>query len=205
MSFQSFEDIFSLLCTIVGLLYCIFRYIDTPKRVYRCLLIFFLANFLSEYYWTIYELVMQSYPDVSMFVAYLGWNVGYVMLFLAVFFIRSEGAKRYFHPIMLLPIVLNIPQFILYVQYGGILNNIWEVGLTTLTMYFCLQDIMYFAKNRGNLKKVPWLSILALAYLCSMYGMWTSSCFDWSSKSNWRSYTKFKRKNGWNCLSCSSI
>ena len=38
MSFQTFEDIFSLLCTIVGLLYCIFRYIEAPKRVYRCLL-----------------------------------------------------------------------------------------------------------------------------------------------------------------------
>ena len=182
MSFQTFEDIFSLLCTIVGLLYCIFRYIETPRNVYRCLLVFFLANFLSEYYWTIYELVMQSYPDVSMFVAYLGWNVGYVLLFLSVFFIRSEGAKRYFHPIMLLPVVLNIPQFILYIQYGGVLNNIWEVGFTTLTMYFCLQDIMYFVKNRGNLKILPWLSILVLAYLVSMYGMWTSSCFDWSSE-----------------------
>ena len=182
MSFQTFEDIFSLLCTIVGLLYCIFRYIETPRNVYRCLLVFFLANFLSEYYWTIYELVMQSYPDVSMFVAYLGWNVGYVLLFLTVFFIRSEGAKRYFHPIMLLPVVLNIPQFVLYIQYGGVLNNIWEVAFTTVTMYFCLQDIMYFAKNRGNLKKLPWLSILVLAYLVSMYGMWTSSCFDWSSE-----------------------
>ena len=182
MSFQTFEDIFSLLCTIVGLLYCIFRYINTPKRVYRCLLIFFLANFLSEYYWTIYELIMQSYPDVSMFVAYLGWNVGYVLLFLSVFFIRSDGAKRYFHPLMLLPVLLNIPQFILYIQYGGILNNIWEVGFTTLTMCFCLQDIMFFVKNRGNLKRVPWLSILALAYLFCMYGMWTSSCFDWSSE-----------------------
>ena len=182
MSFQTFEDIFSLLCTIVGLLYCIFRYIETPRNVYRCLLVFFLANFLSEYYWTIYELVMQSYPDVSMFVAYLGWNVGYVLLFLSVFFIRSEGAKRYFHPIMLLPVLLNIPQFVLYIQYGGILNNIWEVAFTTLTMYFCLQDIMYFVKNRGNLKRIPWLSILVLAYLVSMYGMWTSSCFDWSSE-----------------------
>ena len=182
MSFQTFEDIFSLLCTIVGLLYCIFRYIETPKRVYRCLLVFFLANFLSEYYWTIYELIMPDYPNVSMFVAYLGWNVGYVLLFLTVFFIRSEGAKKFFHPVMLLPIFLNIPQFILYVQYGGILNNIWEIGFTTLTMYFCLQDIMYFAKNRGNLKTVPWLSILVLAYLVSMYGMWTSSCFAWSSE-----------------------
>ena len=50
MSFQIFEDIFSLLCTIIGLLFCIFKYIEAPRhRVYSCLLVFFLANFLSEY------------------------------------------------------------------------------------------------------------------------------------------------------------
>jgi hypothetical protein len=70
MTFENFENIFSLLCTIVVLLYCIFKYVETPKRGYRCLIVFFLANFLSEYYWTIYEFVMRSYPDVSAFAAY---------------------------------------------------------------------------------------------------------------------------------------
>ncbi len=182
MSFQIVEDIISLLCTIMGLLFCIFRYTETHKRVYRYLLVFFLANFLSEYYWTTYELVMRDYPDVSMFMAYLGWNVSYVFLFLAEFTIRNEEAKRYFHPIMLLPVLLNIPQFILYISFGGIFNNIWEVGLTTITMVLCLQDIVYYVKNRGNLRKRPWLSILVLAYLTTIYGMWTASCFDWRSE-----------------------
>ncbi|MBO4278239.1 MAG: HD domain-containing protein [Spirochaetales bacterium] len=183
MSFQIFEDIFSLLCTIIGLLFCIFKYIEAPRhRVYSCLLVFFLANFLSEYYWTIYELVMRIHPDVSMFVAYLGWNIGYVVLFLAVLSIRRDDAKRFFHPVMLLPVALNIPQFILYIQYGGILNNVWEVGFTTVTMVFCLQDIVFYVKNRGSQKTLPWLSILVLAYLVSMYGMWTASCFDWSTE-----------------------
>ena len=182
MSFQLFEDIFSLLCTIMGLLFCIFRYTENPKRVYRYLIVFFLANFLSEYYWTIYELVMRDYPDVSMFMAYLGWNIGYVFLFLAVFFIRSNDTKRFFHPVMLLPVVLNIPQFVLYISFGGIVNNTWEVGLTTLTMVLCLQDIIYYFRNRRSKRRLPLLSIFVLAYLVSMYGMWTSSCFDWSSE-----------------------
>ena len=182
MSFQIFEDIISLLCTILGLLFCISKYTETHRRVYLYLLFFFLANFLSEYYWTIYELVMRDYPDVSMFVAYLGWNISYVFLFLTQFSIRNDEAKRYFHPIMLLPVLLNIPQFILYISFGGILNNIWEVGLTTITMVFCLQDIVYYVKNRGNLKSVPWFSILVLAYLTSIYVTWTSSCFDWRSE-----------------------
>ncbi len=181
MSVEVFEDIFSLLCTILGLLFCIFRYTETPRRVYRYLLVFFLANFLSEYYWTIYELVMRDYPDVSMFVAYLGWNIGYVFLLLAVYSVRSDEAKKYFHPLMLLPVLTNIPQFVLYISYGGILNNIWEVGLTTLTMVLCVQDILYHLKNRKRQRTTPLLSILVLAYLISMYMMWTSSCFDWSS------------------------
>ena len=83
MTFENFENLFSLFCTIVGLLYCIFKYIETPRRGYRCLVVFFLANFLSEYYWTTYQLVMGDYPEVSEFAAYFGWNVGYLLLLIA--------------------------------------------------------------------------------------------------------------------------
>ncbi len=182
MSVESLENIFSLICTIIGLLYCIFKYIETPKRGYRYLVVFFLANFLSEYYWTIYESVMHSYPDVSGFAAYLGWNVGYYMLLLAAFFVRHEEAKRLFHPVILLPFLINIPQFLLYIRYGGILNNLWEVGLTTITMVFCLQEIVYCIKNRAASKSFPLFSVLVLMFLIVKYGMWTSSCFDWSSR-----------------------
>ena len=72
MLLESFENILSLLCTIVGLLYCVFQYIEIPKRGLRLLIGFFLAKFLSEYYWTIYVLVMHADPDVSGFTAYLG-------------------------------------------------------------------------------------------------------------------------------------
>ena len=182
MTFESFENIVSLLCIIVGLLYCIFKYTETPRRGYRYLIVFFLANFLSEYYWTTYELVMRSYPDVSGLAAYLGWNVGYLFLFLAVFSMRQEEARRYFHPIILLPVLITIPQFFLYVRYGGILNNLWEVGLTTLTMVFCLQEIVYYLKNKGEGRAFPLFSLLVLAYLLVKYGMWTASCFDWGSE-----------------------
>lgn len=57
MTIENYENIISLFCTIVGLLYCIFQYIETPRRWYKYLVAFFLADFLSEYYWTTYELV----------------------------------------------------------------------------------------------------------------------------------------------------
>ena len=147
MSFENFENIVSLICTIVGLLYCVFKYVETHKSGYRFIIAFFLANFLSEYYWTIYELITNSYPDVSEFVAYLGWNIGFFCLLAAVFFMRSHGAKKFFNVFMLIPVAINIPQLILYCKFGGIVNNIWEVGVTTLTEVFCLQEIIYYFKS----------------------------------------------------------
>ena len=188
MSFINLENIISLLGTIAGLLYCVFKYIETPRRGYRCLVVFFLANFLSEYYWTVYELVMHDHPDVSGFAAYLGWNVGYFVLLLAVLSLRRAESKRFFHPLMLLPVLITVPQFVLYIQFGGVLNNLWEVGITTLTMIFCLQQIVYDLKHRESGKGISLFSLLVLAYLLIKYGMWTVSCFDWSSEI-WNPYT----------------
>lgn len=181
MSFESVESITSLLCTIVGLLICAFKYIESPKRWYKYLTVFFLANFFSEYYWAVYELVMHDYPDISMFMAYLGWNIGYLVLLVAVFFLRNRESRKYFHPVILLPFITNVPQFVLYISFGGVLNNLWEVGITTLTMVFCLQEIMYYATNREKFRSFPYFSTLILIYLIINYGMWTTSCFDWSS------------------------
>ena len=177
---ENIENIVSLLCTIVGLLWCSFQYIETPRRGFRYLIVFYLANFLSEYYWTSYELIMKDYPEVSEFVAYLGWNVGYLFLLIAVYFIRQEESRRFFHPVILLPVLITVPQLFLYIRYGGILNNCWEVGITTLTMVFCMQALTYYWKNRENRKGFPVFSALVLAYLLAHYGMWTSSCFSWS-------------------------
>ncbi len=180
MVYENIENVISLLCTITGLIYSVFKYIDRPRRGYRYLVVFFLANFLSEYYWAIYELVMNDYPDVSGFAAYLGWNVGYLALLFAAFHMRHEEAKRIFHPVIFLPVLINVPQLVLYLQFGGVLNNLWEVGLTTLTMILCLQELVYYGKNREKRKAFPWFSLLVLLYLFVKYGMWTSSCFDWS-------------------------
>lgn len=182
MTFEDIENIVSLLFTVVGLLYCLFKYIDTPKRGYRYLIAFFITSFLSEYYWTVYVLLMGESPNVSEFTAYIGWDAGYVFLLLAVFFLRRDGARGFFHPLILLPILSNLPQFILYIQYGGIINNLWMVGITTAAMIFCLQEILFCVKNRKEKKGFPWFSVIVLLYLVMQYVMWTSSCFEWDSE-----------------------
>lgn len=182
MSYDNLENILSLLCTIAGLLYCVFKYIDTPRRGYRCLIVFFLADFLSEYYWTIYELIMHSHPNVSEFVAYLGWNIGYLFLLIAVYLMKRKETRRFFHPIILLPVLINVPQYFLYIKYGGVLNNLWEVSVTTATSVLCMQEIMFYYKSKRKPKVFPWFFAILLAYMAANYGMWTASCFDWKSE-----------------------
>ena len=184
MTFESFESIFTLFCTIVGLLGCLFKYIEVPKRTYLFLVIYFLAHFLSDYYWTIYVLVLDSCPTVSSFAANLGWNVGYVFLFLAVYNLRKEHGNRRFYPLMLWPVLTNIPQLILYIQFGAIFNNIWQVSITTLVMIFCTGELLYYAHNIKNGAHFPYLAALILLYECFTYGMWTASCFDWDNSVN---------------------
>ena len=177
MNIEIVENLVMLIAGVIGLLSSLFHYIEKPKRGWLLLTIFFLAHILSDYYWTLYTLVMQENPDVSAFMAYFGWNVGYVFLLLAVLKMRQGPAKRYFHPLMLLPIPLNIIQFIIYLPFGGIVNNIWQETLTTISAVLCLQSILYYLKNRRKGAHFPHLHLLVLLFIAAEYSMWTSSCY----------------------------
>ncbi len=182
MTFDDFENLFTLFCTVVGLLFCLFKYIELPKRRYLYLIIFFLTHFFSDYYWAIYGLIMHSSPNVSGFMSYLGWNISYLFLFRMVFRLRGKG-NRYFHPLMLWPVLTNIPLLILYLTFGGIFNNLWQVGITTITMVFCMKELLYYSQNKKKgISHFPRLSFLILLFLIFGYGMWTASCFDWKSE-----------------------
>ena len=183
MTFADLESVFALFCTIVGLLCCLFKYIEVPRRGCLYLIIFFLTHFLSDYYWTIYSLATRSDPDVAGFITNLGWNIGYIFLLLAVLELRYDGARGFFHPVMLLPVIINIPQLILYCSYGSILNNLWEVGITTLIMVCCLKGIMYYhVKKKEYEARFPHFYVLVLIFMLMEYGMWTASCFAWPSE-----------------------
>ena len=182
MILEDFENVLTLLAAILGLLGCLFKYIKSPKRGYLLLIVFFLSNYLSDYYWTIYTLVMHSYPTVSEFLAYLGWNIGYLVLLFTTLHMRRAPVKKYFHPVIFLPVLTNIPQFLLYLQYGGLFNNLWQVGITTIIMVICTQEIVFFIKNRKNSAAIPHFAIITLLYLLTEYVMWTASCFTWEQE-----------------------
>ena len=181
MDFDLFENVIMLLAAIMGLLLTLYKYFVVPKRGWLYLAVFFLMHLLSDYYWTIYTLVMGENPDVSAQMAYFGWNVGYVFLFLVVIHMRQPEVKGYFHPLMILPVPINIFQFFIYIQYGGLFNNIYEGCTATLISCACLQSVLYYVNHRKEGLHFPWTHLLVLLFITSEYGMWTSSCYGWEN------------------------
>ena len=181
MALDTIENVLTLLVVIAGSLYSLLHYVRWPKREWLDLSVFFLTHMLSDYYWTTYTIVMGENPDVSAGMAYAGWNAGYVFLFLVAFVMRSEKSRSFKHWIMFLPIPLGIIQFFIYIQYGGILNNIWEGVLATSISCICLQSICYHVKNKDSDTSKPLFYIVLFLHIVFEYGMWTASCYSWPS------------------------
>ncbi len=171
-----------LILNLIALMICLFQYVARPKKTWTCALLFFLASLLSNYYWSIYILVMGEEPNVSSLLAYFGWNLAFLILPVLLYIIRYPEEKGFFSPVCLLPIPLNIFQSAIYMQYGGIFNNIWQGTLATLSICLGINSIMYFLKNRRKGAKYPYVAFVVFIYITAEFTMWTSSCYDWSSE-----------------------
>ncbi|MCR5595582.1 MAG: response regulator [Lachnospiraceae bacterium] len=167
---------------IAGLMLCLFRYFEHARKAYVYAIAFLIGNLLSNYYWGVYMLVMHDYPNVSSMFAYFGWNLAYVVLVFMELCIRKEHGIRLFSPIALIPVPVNIAQLILYLQFGGIFNNIWQVFWTTAAACLALDTIIYYLRDRDEKKIFPYTSVVIFAYITIEYTAWTSSCFDWPSE-----------------------
>ncbi|MCR5179398.1 MAG: response regulator [Lachnospiraceae bacterium] len=182
MVFEKISSVYSLLVNLAAIMVCLFQYVSKPRKSWIYAIVISLANLLSNYYWCVYMLVMDDYPNVSSFLAYFGWNIAFLVLPLLQLEMRHPEAKRFFSPLCLLPIPFNVAQLLIYVQYGGIFNNIWQCGLTTISVCFSINFIMYYLKNRKNKARPPYVSFVIFALITVEYIMWTSSCFDWPSE-----------------------
>ena len=179
MNVETILDIYMLFSAGVGLFLCIYRYVETPRRVYVFSTLFFLAHFLSDYYWTIYLLIMNNYPNLSALLAYFGWNVSYIFIILLIFTFQTKEESRFITPLMFIPVPVNIAQYILYMQFGGFINNTWQGITCTLISVLCIRSLVYWFKHRKNGALFPWFQLAALLFMVAEYSMWTVSCFDW--------------------------
>lgn len=170
------ENIVQLLATLTALLLCLFRYISNKRRGWLYAIIFFLCTLLSCYFWTTHLIIMGDWPDGLDWLTYSGWNASFFVLFLLLMHMKSPEERRFFHPVMLLPIPLNIWQLTLYLPYGNLLNNIYQVSIGTFLAVFSLQGIAWYMKNWQKGAARPYGCLAILIFITAEFGMWTSSC-----------------------------
>ena len=173
---ETITNYFSLIAVLTGLIVCFFFYVSNVRREYQLLNGFLLGDFLSTYYWVVYIFVVGDHPDSSALMAYFGWNAGYVLLLLLARYVTDHGARRYFHPLMLLPVPVNFAQFLLYIQYGAYFNNAWHGIFATLIMILCIQGLLYNRKQNKRGENNAVLAVLLL-YCLFQYAAFTVSCF----------------------------
>jgi len=177
MFWDYLENTLQLSLTISMLLVCLFQYINSHKRGWSYLVIFFLGTLVSSYHWTAYLLIMGESPNSSDAMIYIGWNVAFAVLLMLIWHMKTPEERRYFHPLMLLPIPINIYQLTLYLPYGAV-NSIYQVTVLTAVACFSIQGILWQRKHReeGKARILP--SIASLLFVCFEFGMWTASCLD---------------------------
>ena len=179
MFWDYLENTLQLIITIGMLLVSLFQYINSKKPGWACLVLFFLGTLVSSYHWTAYLLVMGETPNVSSLMTYIGWNAAFAVLFLLLHRLKSPEERRFFHPLMLLPVPLHIYQLTLYLPFGGEGNSIYQVFVLTAVACSALQSILYHRRRKQDDRRIIMPAVAALVYVCCEFGMWTSTSLDW--------------------------
>ncbi len=186
------ENIFQLLAELVALLLCLFYYISSKRREWIYGLLFFLCGVLSSYFFTAYLIIMGAWPKGFDLMTYAGWNLAFLFLFLLVRYRESPEEKRYFHPMMLFPLVLDLIMLAVFLfvpasvgerqivtsNVSYFLNNFWLVIICTFTGAISLQRLFWYRKMKAEGVKslpVPWISLGAFITVFASFTMWIST------------------------------
>ena len=175
------ELLYSILLNLAGLMFCLFQYVRKPRKLLAYAVVFLLTELLSNYYWGVYVLIMGDSPNVSSLLAYFGWDASFLVLVVMLIILMQEEKIRFFSPLALLPVPINLIQFMLYLPFGGLLNNIWQCSFTTVAAVLSLNLIIYYFRNRKKGALPPYISFVCLGFITLEYLMWTVSCYDWPS------------------------
>ena len=177
------ENSISLLVSIIGLLSSLFRYIETPRRGWLYLSLFYLSCLMSDFYWTLYLLVMRSNPEYGSTIASFGWNISCLFLYILLITHRNPATKKFFHPIMLLPIPINICLFFVYNPSGEVVNSLVQCAGLSLTLFITLRAIAFWFKNRKNGAHFPHLSALISLFIIFQSGVMYFDMNTWEGSS----------------------
>lgn len=178
MLLEYLDSIIELTAVLVALLICLFHYIDHKNRNTVYMIVILLCGLMCGYYWTNYLLIIGDTPEVSDLFYYSGWNIAYLLMLILVLRIKKPEERKYFHPLMLLPIPLNYWQLTLYLPYGGQLNSIYQVTVLTAVAVFSLQSVCRYVFKYHKEMRRPYIETAMLLSVFFSFGMWTTSSLD---------------------------
>ncbi len=179
MLYDYLDNSLLIVLVIISLIISLFKYIDCKKKCWLYSIVYFIGALLSSYFWAAHLIIMNDYPQESGGLSYFGWNIAYFVLLLLLIHMKSVEERKYFHPLVLIPIPLNIWQLTLYLRWGSVVNNIYQVSVITAIECLGIQGILWHYRKRTDKKEPPWFMIYALVYGCVEFGLWTSTCFDY--------------------------
>ncbi len=180
MGIDAVENVISLLVSIIGLLTCLFRYIEAPRRGWLYLSLFYLSCLMSDFFWTTYLVVMGSNPDYGSAIASFGWNISCLFLYIILLRIRNPKTKGFFHPLMFLPIPMMIGVFLAFTPSDAHFNSFVQCMAAAITMTVTLRAVIYWYKNRKEGAHFPHLKSLIFAYIVLQTGIWFCEANSWN-------------------------
>ena len=176
----------------MALLLCLFYYISSKRREWIYGLLFFLCGVLSSYFFTAYLIIMGAWPNGYDLMTYAGWDLAFVFLFLLVRYRQSPEEKRFFHPMMLFPLGLDLVMLAVFLFFPAsagerqivtsnvsyFLNNFWLVIVCTATGAVSLQRLFWYRKMKAEGMQgaeMSWTSLGAFITVFASFTMWIST------------------------------
>ncbi|MBR6351607.1 MAG: response regulator [Firmicutes bacterium] len=173
------ENIAQILANMAALLACLFQYISNRnRRIWFFAGLFYIGSLLSSYYWAAYLLINKDLIDAADALSYMGWNLSFLFLLILVLKTADPEERRFFHPLMLLPLPLLVWQMILYIPFGNVVNSVYQVSILTAAVCFCIRSICWYRRNKAKGARKPYFAVTALIFIFCEFAMWIVTCFD---------------------------
>lgn len=160
---------FCFVCT--GVLFA-----KSHKQPFFLLACFYGAFSLGTLYWALHILLLQESPQMF-YVSELGWVASYVFLLAIEITMSNPEERKVKTPLMLLPPLLFIPQFFLYLTRGDSFFNLLMCGITMVIAVYAVRSMVYIKKHKEKPQKAFWFHLTVLFFVVLEYALWTWSCF----------------------------
>ena len=168
------ENAAQVLVTGVCLVLSFVRFFRQRDEAWTCLCAFYGCTFFAICYWLGYLIVFGSTPRFF-YVSEMGWAASYLLILVLVATLDGQRAPEPPVAAAWIPIIIVIPQFVLYITHGDIVLNVIDCSLMAAIGFFTVRGILTpykegLAGNRAFHVSVFIWGLLQLA-------VWTASCF----------------------------